>query len=117
MSQAIPLDEIEEQSARSPFLRLRRAVGLPEGGEIVLREEVDEVAKHLGVYDPSWTKARLVYELVGRYHYDWHDSDRHSWERTQKPNYARSYHYIQSREAESLAAAAEEVNRFQWGEA
>lgn len=111
MSSTIPYDEVEESGARAKFLDLREEADLPAGGEIVLREEVEKVADAAGIYyDDDWPKERIVHHLVRICR-----SLEPHWERTRKENYARSYDYIQSREAEAIAEHIREVKAFDWG--
>lgn len=103
----------EHTDAREAFLRLREACGLPPGGEIVHRHEVEQVADHLDLDYEGWTKERIIFEVTAaarRYHWTNYDRD---WESAKAS--ARDYSYMQSREAEWVAEYAEALNQFEWG--
>lgn len=109
MSTTHPIDKIEEMGARKSFLRLRRLADMPDGGEVTLKEEVKAVADALYMdYDDDWTKRRLIFEIVQEHYYGWS----RTWEEAQEA--CRDYDYIQSREADAVADALEEIQRFEW---
>lgn len=98
----------ETSDARDAFIRLREAAGLPTGGEIVLKEEVVELAEKLDVEAGEKTKPRIVFDILSRYVYLYHTrSERmgRTWEDAQEG--CRGYDYIQSREADKLADVLE----------
>ena len=101
----------QHTESREAFLQLRDAVGLPRGGEVVHRHEIEIVADHFGLEYSGWTKPRIIFELVKSHYYSY---DTRTWEEAQEGE--RDYSYLQSREARGLAEAAQEVNNFGWGE-
>lgn len=105
----------ELSPARRKFLRLREVADLPPGGEIVHRNEVEQVAKKLGIPVEGRTKRRIIFECIKRRKdYVYPSGWDYTWEDAQAPNAARSYDYITSSEAAGLADLIEEVDRFEW---
>ncbi len=98
--------------ARERFLRLRDAVGLPDGGEVVHRHEVEQIADHFGIDYEGYTKPRLVFEVLRHVKQHYYGYAQRSWDEVKGS--CRDYTYIQSSEADIIAEVAEEVNEFEW---
>lgn len=93
--------------ARNRFLQLRNEAELPEGGEIVLRNEVDMIADKLGIPTEGKNKEHVIFEIVQTaktivYGY----SNTHDWETAKEG--ARDYSYLQSGEAKLIADALQQ---------
>lgn len=101
--------------ARQKFLRLRRVAGLPDGGEVVHRHEVEQVAEKLGIRTEGRTKQRIIFACIKRYKdYTFPSGWGYTWEDAQKPKAARDYTYLTSTEAGQIADLIEKVDRFEW---
>ena len=102
----------QQTPARRRFLRLRDAVGLPPGGEVVHRHEVEQIADHFGIEDDGYTKQRLVFEVLRFAKSHYYGYATRTWD--EASDGCRDYTYIQSSEADILAEVAEEINEFEW---
>lgn len=58
------VNQVTKDGARASFLELREKVGLPPGGEIVLKDEVRLIAWEVCV-DPEGTKNEIMARVVG----------------------------------------------------